>query len=444
MKKKLPKAKLTTYRVRGRLYEIAGTDEPLIARGGLILPYEMAQALKLPQVIDHELPLAGSGHSYQPSQFVMALVLMFHGGGKKLEDLRELKGEISLRKLMEMEEMPASCTVGDWLRRMGENERGLAGLGQVNVHVVKRVLKKATQTDYTLDHDATIIESEKYEAKYTYQKEKGYQPLLGFLYESGMILDDEFRDGNVPAGTGALESIQRCDKKMPAGKRIAYYRADSASYQAEVINYCFLPDRYGKKKLFTITADKDQAVMKAIKAIPEKEWQFFKDDRQIAETIHTMEKTKEAFRLIVQRWPRLQAELFDPEPYCYHVIATNREEKAAEVVKLHNQRGEAENYFKELKHGLGMDWMPCGETYANAVFFRIGVIAYNLFQAMKLLSLPVWWRTATIATVRWKLYQIAGRLVYHARRIVLKLAASRAKIRLLQRFSGKCFQVGYG
>ena len=91
-----------------------------------------------------------------------------------------------------------------------------------------------------------------------------------------------------------------------------------------------------------------------------------------------------------------------------------------------------------------MDWMPCGETYANAVFFRIGVIAYNLFQAMKLLSLPVWWRTATVATVRWKLYQIAGRLVYHARRIVLKLATSIDKIRLLQRFSGKCCQVGYG
>jgi len=73
------------------------------------------------------------------------------------------------------------------------------------------------------------------------------------------------------------------------------------------------------------------------------------------------------------------------------------------VVALHNQRGEAENYFKELKHGFVMEWMPCGETHANAVFFRIGVIAYNLFQAMKQISLPVWWRKATIETLRWKL-----------------------------------------
>ena len=58
------------------------------------------------------------------------------------------------------------------------------------------------------------------------------------------------------------------------------------------------------------------------------------------------------------------------------------------MVSWHNQRGQAENYIKELLSGFGMEWMPCGETYANAVFFRIGVLAYNLFLAMKLLALP--------------------------------------------------------
>jgi hypothetical protein len=435
MKKQLSRARLR--------YEIEATDEPLIARGGLVLPSEMARALKLPQIIDREMPLSGSGHSYAPSRFVMPLIMMFHGGGKTLEDLRELKGEVSLRKLMDMEQMPSSCTVGDWLRRMGSDKRGLGGLNRVNQHTVNKILNKDPGIEYTLDHDATIIEAEKEAARYTYQKEKGYQPLVGFLSELNIILDDEFRDGNVPAGVGALESLKRCDQKMPKGKRIGYYRADSASYQAEVMNYCF-GDQERKKILFTITADKDEAVKQAIQAIPGKDWQPYKDERQIAETIHTMGKTTEAFRLIVQRWPKLQAELFDSDPYCYRAIATNREEETAEVVALHNQRGEVENNFKELKHGFGMEWMPCGETEANAVFFRIGVIAYNLFQAMKLLILPVWWRTATIATVRWRLYQIAGKLVYHARRILLKLSAPIAKISLFRQIYDKCLQTGYG
>lgn len=420
-------------------FKIERSDEPLIARSGLVLPYEMAKALKMPEVIDRELPPPGSGRGYKPSQIVIPLMLMLHGGGRKLEDLREIKAEISLRELLEMKELPASCTVGDWLRRMGKDGRGLLGLGKVSDYLVTEVLRRDCRTEYTLDSDATVIEAEKEGAQWTYKKEKGYQPLLGFLFELGLALGDEFREGGVPAGARALEFLKLCQRKMPEGKRIGYYRSDSAAYQAGVINHCF-----EDKMLFTITADQDKAVKEAIKAIREEEWSRHGRDREIAETVHSMNGTKEAFRLLVQRWPKVQGELFDPDPYCYHAIATNREEPASEIVSIHNQRGQVENFIKEFKDGFGMNWMPCGETYANAVFFRIGVIAYNLFLALKFLGLPSWWRTSTIATVRWKLYQIAAKLVYHARQVVLKLATSIDKINLFHRVCQKCLQLDYG
>jgi len=262
---------------------------------------------------------------------------------------------------------------------------------------------------------------------------------LGFLFELGLGLADEFRDGNMPAGAGAVEFLRRCQGEMPQGKRIGYYRSDSASYQARVIDHCF-----SQGILFTITADQDSAVKEAIRNIPEGEWRPYWGDREIAETVHTMGHTREAFRLIVQRWPKVQAELFDSSPYCYHVIATNREETAEEVVALHNQRGQAENLIKELKEGFGMEWMPCGETYANAVFFRIGLIAYNLFLALKLFGLPPWWRNSTIATVRWRLYQTAGRVVRHGRQIILKLAASVDKVKVFLQVRRGCLQTSYG
>jgi len=49
-----------------------------------------------------------------------------------------------------------------------------------------------------------VIEAEKQEARWTYKKEKGYQPLLGFLFELGLALGDEFRDGNVPVKVSPL------------------------------------------------------------------------------------------------------------------------------------------------------------------------------------------------------------------------------------------------
>ena len=72
-------------------FKIVPTGAPLVARSGLLLPYELARALKLPKVIDKELPKPGSSRGYKPSAFIMPLILMFHGGGKKLEDFREIK-----------------------------------------------------------------------------------------------------------------------------------------------------------------------------------------------------------------------------------------------------------------------------------------------------------------------------------------------------------------
>ena len=422
-------------------FDIEPTNSALTAHGGLLLPYEMIQSLKLDQVIDRELPGPGSGRGYKPSKFVIPMLLMFHGGGQKLDDLREIAGEANLMKLLGVKDLPASCTIGDWLRRMGQDGEGLAGLGQVNHYMVTEGLKRDQRKEYTLDIDAVVVASEKAEAQWTYKKEKGYQPLLGFLFELGWLIRDEFRDGNVPAQSGIKEFLRSCCEKMIQGKRIGYFRSDSAAYQAEVINYC---DKDEDTILFTITADKDSAVIKAIKTIREEEWEPYQPDRQVAETVHTMNETKKAFRLIVQRWAKQQGDLFDPEPYHYRVIATNRKEAPRDIIEMHNQRGQAENYIKELVNGFGMEWMPCRETYANAVFFRLGVLAYNLFLLMKNLILFPWYRTSTIATVRWKLYQTAGEIVHHARRTILRLAAPIDKIAQLCLFRRKCYRFAFG
>ncbi len=430
-------------------FGIEATDEPLIARAGLVLPHQMAKALGLPRRVDRELPAPGSPRGYAPSGFVMPILLMLHGGGKALDDLRELQAEVSLQKLLQMKDLPDSTTVGDWLRRMGKDGRGLAGLERVNDHLNRQMLEKAKSREYILDVDATLIESEKEAAQWTYQKTKGYQPMLGFLQQRGessfggsrlpvevgplrgLIVADEFREGNVPAGAKAVAFLEKCKRKLPAGKRLAALRSDSAWYQAEVFNWCW---EQGVR--FAICADQDSAVKEAIRSIGASEWKAYRGDREIAETVHTMNGTKQAFRLVVLRWRKQQPELFAPEPYFYHAIASGGaaeegEQTPEEVMAFYDQRGEIENWIKELKDGFGMDWMPCAESYANAVYFRLGVIAYNLFIAMKVLSLPGPWQRYTIGTVRWRLYEIAGRVLWESRRVVLKLATTLEKVKLL-------------
>ncbi|MBI3601148.1 MAG: hypothetical protein HY097_11000 [Nitrospinae bacterium] len=78
---------------------------------------------------------------------------------------------------------------------------------------------------------------------------------------------------------------------------------------------------------WTITADQDSAVQLAIAMIPEDKW--YEPVKgcgyEVAETIHTMNKTKEAFRLVMKREIRKQGELFKGKngQYFHHVIGTN-------------------------------------------------------------------------------------------------------------------------
>ena len=138
------------------------------------------------------------------------------------------------------------------------------------------------------------------------------------------------------------------------------------------------------------------------------------------------------------RWVNPQPSLFESERYGYHAVATNREEGAAEVIWKHNGRGNGENWHKELKMGVGMEQMPCGQFQANALYFAIGVLAYNLAQLLKRRVLPAAYGTATLATLRWKVYRLAGKLVRHARGLILQIKADTEKWLLLQAARLQC------
>lgn len=409
------------------------SDEQLTSLAGLMVLEEMAEALGVWEQVDQHLRGPGSGRGYRPSAMVQPLVWMLHAGGRRLEDLRELRAEQGVLKAMGLRAVPDAGTVGDWLRRQGKS--GVEGLERVNRELIRPVLESEGE-ELILDIDATQIEADKQEARWTYQGVRGYMPLVGYV--SGVVVGHEFREGNASPGAGILPFAQKCEGALPEGKRV-YFRSDSAAYQAEVMNHYSQSGRS-----FTITAVLDGAVKREIQHLPETAWQpyhtaeGFRTDREIAETIHTMKGTKEAFRLIVLRWANPQPSLFEADRYGYHAVATNRGESACEVVWKHNERGQSENWHKEVKIGLGMEQMPCGEWEANAMYFAIGVLAYNLAQRLKRQVLPESYRTATVATLRWKVYRLAGKLVRHARRLILQVKADTEKWRLLQSARRRC------
>lgn len=402
-------------------FKLESSMDKLTAHSGLVLCGEFFHSIGLPHLLNNYLPKPKNSLGYSPAEFGLPLLLTLHGGGHKIDDIRMIRHDTGLCELLSIKEIPSSDAYGDWLLRHGRDQQSLPGLDKINQTLVHRQLNSEEFQGYTLDIDASQIVAEKKTAKMTYKGELGYMPIVGHLAENGMIIGHEFREGNVSPATRNLEFAKACIENMPKSKPIVAFRSDSAAYQSSIFNYM-----EKKNVLFAIGGDVDKSVKTAIKDLPESAWRPYQDGH-ITEIIHCMNHTDKAFRLIIIRRP-FQATLFGEEPEeithrRYRVIATNRDGSPEDIVSWYNQRGHtSENHIKYLKKGFSMDHMPCGTFEANAMFFGFGVLAYNLHVLFKSMALPKDWQSFQIETIRWRFYQVGGRVIRHARNLILKVS----------------------
>lgn len=400
-------------------FQLAETKETITNKSGLAVIHELALGLGVVKAITQELPAPGSNRGFRPEEYIMPLVLMFCGGGRKMEQIREIEQDQGLRALCQFERIPSADAIGQWLRRAKH-----LGVKRVNRYVGRQMLAQTEMTDFTLDTDATYVETDKECAERNYEGVKSFSVLMSFLAELDLCLCCEYRNGNISPATRVKEELAYADRELKRnGKRLAYFRSDSAGYTSDIINYCF---EHGIT--FTITADQDVSVKALIQEIPDTGWTRIRDEqgeytgRDYALTVQCMGKTDQSFTLIVQRWYKPKLDLFEEGGYCYHVIATNDYRRPTlEVIRFHNQRSNAENYNKELKSGFGMEYAPSRRLGANRVYFEIGVLAYNLVIAFKRLLLDPIWHQKTIGTLRWELLLVGGKVVRTGRRLFLKV-----------------------
>ena len=126
-------------------------------------------------------------------------------------------------------------TLGNWLRQVGRSAQGMQGLVNINKTILAAALYKRKQI--TLDIDATVIESNKRTAQFTYKKHHGYTPMVGHIGETGQVVAVEFREGNESPNKENSEFIQRCQSALPDCVSVSHVRIDAAGYQVAVINH---------------------------------------------------------------------------------------------------------------------------------------------------------------------------------------------------------------
>jgi hypothetical protein len=421
-------------------YKLVTTNNKLTSRAGLLTIAQLMSSLQLSDRIDQHFPQPKSNRGFKPSAFIQTFILMMHEGSFHLDDVRHLIDDEALSLVLGLKTIPKACSLGAWLRRMGENKDSFLALQEINKIVLKSALHKLK--GITLDIDATEIIAAKSDAQWTYNKNQGYMPMVGHVAETGQVVACDFRAGNTAPAKENLEFIKQCQQALPESCFVKSLRVDSAGYQTNIIQYCDEEDiRYA------IRAKMGATVKEYISGLKDEDWNPLVSkqgediiNQDTCRTVHCIGDYEKAFTLIIQR-KRIkgQAELdLNSENageeivsggYIYRAIATNKHELSdSQIIHWYNQRGEdSENRIKELKLDFGGDTLPCSDFNANALYFYLSAIAYNLFALMRQL-LPEELSHHRAMTIRWRLYAMAAKVVKTGRQIFIKLQSKHQQL----------------
>ena len=434
--------------------------DTLTARAGLPLVVETLRALGLEAVIAEAVRVRQRASGYPEVEKVEALVLLLAAGGTCVDDIavlqadpgltrllgRRLPGADTLRQFLYACHDPALITAAQAQRKPDQvayipaENAPLQGLARVNTALVQRVAGQGRGTRATVDHDATIQESEKRAALAHYQGGRGYQPAALYWVEQDLVVADEYRDGNVPAAMDNLRLIQRGFQQLPATITEYFFRADSACYDERVLRWLADPQRPGGPRGpigFTISADMTEPLHALCTAVPETDWELL--ETRASETVRCAEveftpgdwpKAAWPLRYLVLQIRKTQGQLFaagyDTK---YLAVVTNRAGAIADLIRWHWQKaGTIEAVHDVTKNELGAAVPPCGRFGANAAWYRLSLLTYNVLSALKSLALPAALSAARPKRLRFVLFTLAGRLLTHAGQLILRISADAERL----------------
>ncbi len=439
--------------------------ETLTALGGVPLVVQTFRSLGLPSTVQQHVHVKERSRGYDEATLVESFVILNAVGGECFDDFQRLREDPGLSGMIG-HGIPSPEAARQFLyqfheekkieeakqRRRGEEiayipeeTEPLKGLGLVNRALVQEVGRRCPdQRIATVDQDATIIESRKQEALRTYEGERGYQPMLAVWAETNLVLADEFRDGNVPAMMDPLTVAKQAFAALPETVTTYYYRGDSACHESDLINWLRDENRAEGPRGrigFAISARMSEALNKAIGKVPEEAWAAYGQPhpveiRECAEVSFvpgekSEHKDTQPLRYVAIRIRQRQESLFADGSKVKHfaVLSNMREWKASRLIEWHREKaGTVEAVHDVLKNELGAGVMPSKYFGTNAAWLRLAAISHNVMTALKRLALPAELLTARPKRLRFLIFNTPGRLVHHARRIVLRLATTAARL----------------
>ena len=303
-----------------------------------------------------------------------------------------------------------------WVHNLGL-ERIVTGLSDRVVRAGQRLV--------AVDSTVTSVFGEQIEgAERGYNPHKpgrdSYHPILAVDVAARSVVDGYLRPGSCASGHGLDDFIRkliaeskhpvdqtvfRLDKGLTAGSVLDTIEGVNAGYVAKV----------------KLTAN----VVGQISKI--KNWRAFGKGHFAANIYCQLDGWKRPRRMaVIER--NLPAEeqpaqlpLFEMMDGRYEVVVTNLHLNAENIWRLYNRGTVVEQVIDELKNDFAATGIRTNSFWANDALFLTGLIAYNLLNCIRRLTLPKGLKTARIKRIGLLLLHLPANVIRRSRQLLIKI-----------------------
>lgn len=412
------------------------TDEELTVSAGLGPLMDVFMESPQFDELGKCLPERSSNASFDTRHFALTYMAGFWYGHDCLDDFCEFEEDPSVEE--KLGGLPSVRAMGDWLRDFSKEN-----IEQMNSFLMRQALSARgvikPGEPITLDIDSTshVQSGEKMEGlAYNYKGEWCLDSLVTFD-ELGLAYGMDLRPGNTFSSDGGatmIEGVLAGLARPQDATQKHRVRADSAFCREDFIRAVM-----NKGALFTITAhDNINWTDEAKKIDGWQPWQYSPEEKEKeAKRKRALPKVELSHYLYQPNWaPNIrfpviikrtwieseQGSLLDTGCWKYYAVMTNYSlyrHKLQEIMEFHAKRGNGENFIREEKYGYDLKHFPCQKLMANHAYGLLALIAHNFLRTLAVIDKPD--KPHYSKKLRRKFVFVPGRLVRHARQLVMKV-----------------------
>jgi hypothetical protein len=461
-------------RIRGgggrRQRVLAGApDASLTPNAGLAVVTELCGLLGVIEVLDAAVgPVKQRDRGFGAGELLTGIAAAQLAGEDFLTGLDRQRADVAGQQISPVPGL-ASTTAAGLARRITPAqweavEHGLAAVtGRMLSLLPAERAAALTDGPVTIDLDTTDVEvygRKKRGVAYNHQGQRVGRPHVAAWAEAEIVLAADLGDGTDDPRATAPGLLRRALACLPAAARAGRVavRADAGYFAGQLARAA-----HDAHIAFAIGAKRIAPLWRLLAGIAEDDWHdaIEMDNAQVAVAEYCPDWWPEGTRLLVRRvaldpaqvsadprsrrrrtlHPAQRDMLFpelaqQPAVYAYSFILTNLDvsspARAAAAEHWYRHRTTVENIFRDSKLGAALRHLPSGYPQVNLAWMWGALLAATMAAWLHQLTARtagedilaghgVRGGKAMIATLRWRLIAVPGRLVRHARHLILRL-----------------------